>query len=87
MNQLTLGDLMDLVEILLKQGMSMAKVRALPIYLGDDDELNGIHCGWYTNLVDAESNDEDTVYLLEMINDNYGNRINGELKGKAILIS
>ena len=57
----------------------------MPIYLGDDDELNGIHCGWYTNLVDSnDTEDEDNMYTVEMINERRGNI---ELNGKAILIS
>ena len=86
MEQLKLGDLMDFVGMLLQQGMSMKKVRELPVYIGDDDELNGIHCGWYTNLVDADDTaDEDNVYTVDLINEN---RCNIKLeKGKAILIS
>jgi hypothetical protein len=68
-----------------EQGMTMEEIKALPIYLGDDDELNGIHCGWYTNLVDAnDTEDEDNVYTVKLINERRGNI---ELKGKAILIS
>jgi hypothetical protein len=84
MEQLKLGDLMDFVGTLLQQGMSMAKVRALPIYIGDDDELNGIHCAWYMNVVDANNDDENTQYVVEMINEDRGNF---EITGKAILIS
>ena len=87
MKQLTLGDLLDFAAQVRREGMPLEEFRAMPIYIGDDDELNGIHRAWYTNLVDAESNDEDTAYLLEMINDDYGHRVNGKLKGKAILIS
>jgi hypothetical protein len=64
------------------KGMTMEEIRALPIYLGNDDELNGIHCGWYTNLVDP-SNEEDAD-LVEMINED---RCNIKIEGKAILIS
>ena len=86
MKQLTLGDIIDFTTALRKEGMGVAEIRALPIYLGDDDELNGIHCGWYTNLVDADdTEDEDNVYTVELINEN---RCNHKLeKGKAILIS
>ena len=86
MKQLTLGDLLDFAADLRRKGMSLEEFRALPIYIGDDDELNGIHCGWYTNLVDAENTeDEDNVYTVDLINEN---RCNIKLeKGKAILIS
>jgi hypothetical protein len=65
-----------------KQGMTMEEIKALPIYLGNDDELNGIHCGRYTNVVDP-SNPEDAD-LVAMINED---RCNIEIQGKAILIS
>lgn len=65
-----------------QKGMTMEEIKALPIYLGDDDELNGIHCGWYTNLVDPSSSED--ADLVEMINED---RCNIKIEGKAILIS
>ena len=85
MAQLKLGHIFAFVKQLQEQGMTMAEITALPIYIGDDDELNGIHCAWYTNLVDSnDTEDEDNVYTVEMINDTPHNI---ELNGKAILIS
>ena len=86
MEQLTLGDILNFIKMLKTDGMTDKEIRALPIYLGDDDELNGVHCGWYTNLVDADdAEDKDNVYIVELINEN---RCNIKLeKGKAILIS
>ena len=86
MNQLTMKNIFALIKELMDNGMSVKEISDLPIYLGDDDELNGIHCGWYTNLVDADDvEDEDNMYTVEMINEN---RCNIKLeKGKAILIS
>lgn len=84
MKQLTLGDLLDFAADLRRKNMSLEEFRALPIYIGDDDELNGIHCGWCLDIVDANNDDENNQYLVEMINEDYGNH---ELKGKAILIS
>jgi hypothetical protein len=86
MGQLTVRDILVFLYQLKNQGMTMEEIKSLPIYLGDDDELNGIHCGWYTNLVDAENTeDEDNVYTVDLINEN---RCNIKLeKGKAILIS
>ena len=86
MNQLTLGDIMNFMRELKNSGMTAEEIKSLPIYLGDDDELNGVHCGWYTNLVDANDvEDADNVYTVELINERMGN-IKLE-KGKAILIS
>jgi hypothetical protein len=82
MKQLTLGDILKFVSELQKAGMSTKAIASLPIYLGRDDELNGIHTGWYVNLVDSdEEEDEDFV---ELINED---RCNIKLEGKAILIS
>lgn len=83
MEQLKVKDIFALINQLRQEGMTLEEIRELPIYLGDDDELNGIHCGWYVQPIDAE--DEDSVYTIELINENYGN-IKLE-KGKAILIS
>ena len=82
MNQLTLAHIFQFVKELEASGMKLKEISALPIYLGNDDELNGIHCAWYTNLVDT-SNPEDAD-LVEMINED---RCNIEIKGKAIIIS
>ena len=86
MEQLKLGDILNFVKELKSNGMTDKEIKSLPIYLGDDDELNGIHCGWYTNLLDTDDTaDEDNVYTIDLINEN---RCNIKLeKGKAILIS
>lgn len=82
MKQLTLGNIMDLVHALVDQeGMKISDVRALPVYIGDDDELNGIHCAWERGIVDV--NNPDDAYLVEMINEDYGNH---KITSKAILI-
>ena len=84
MDQLTIGDILTLVKKLKDSKMSWDEIRSLPIYLGDDDELNGIHCGWALDIVDINDTDEDNVYLVEMIN---GDRNNIKLDGKAVVIS
>lgn len=84
--QLTLGHILTFVKGLKDEGMSLKEIHELPVYIGDDDELNGIHCAWYTNLVDADdTEDDDNVYTVEMINERRGN-IKLE-SGKALLIS
>ena len=80
--QLTLGQILDFAAQLRRDGMTLEEFRNLPVYLGDDDELNGIHCAWYTNVVDP-NNPEDADFVA-MINED---RCNIEIKGKAILIS
>lgn len=82
MRQCTLGNILAVVSELKNQGMSIKEISDLPVYIGDDDELNGIHCAWYAQTVDQ--NNEDDADLVEMINERSGNF---EIKGKAILIS
>jgi DNA-binding transcriptional MerR regulator len=82
MNQLTVGDILRFIKQMQNDGMTIKEIAALPVYLGIDDELNGIHTGWYTNLIDPDN--EDDADFIELINED---RCNIELKGKAILIS
>jgi hypothetical protein len=81
MEQLTLKDIYDVANELKKKGEDLSQYQ---IYLGNDDELNGIHCGWYTNLLDVNNSDEDNQCMIDMINED---RCNIELKNKGILIS
>ena len=85
MKQLTFGNVLKFINELKNEGMPLEEIYKLPIYIGNDDELNGIHCAWYTNIVDSnDTEDEDNEYLVEMINER---RCNIKLEGKAILIS
>lgn len=81
MGQLTLKDIYELANKLLKKGEDISQYQ---IYLGNDDELNGIHCGWYTNLLDVNDADENNQCMIEMINED---SCNIELENKGILIS
>jgi hypothetical protein len=80
MEQLKIKDLERLIEKLKKK--YPLDYQEIPIYLGDDDELNGIHTGWYCEEIDEK--DESCEDLIEMIKDNYGNV---RFEKKAILIS
>lgn len=82
MEQLTFGDILQFAKTLKEAGMTNKEIKALPVYLGKDDELNGIHCGWYTDIID--STEEVCADIVELINEN---RCNIKLDGKAILIS
>lgn len=84
MNQLKIKDITKMIIALKNKGMSLEEINELPIYIGNDDELNGIHCAWYCETVDKNSTDEDEQYLIEMINeDSHCN----ELQGMGVLIS
>lgn len=82
MDQLKMGDILNLAAALQKEGMSVKEIALLPVYLGRDDELNGIHTAWFVQPVDP--NNEDDADLVELINED---RCNIEIKGKSILIS
>ena len=84
MDQLTINDILALCARLKKEGMTMEEIRLLPIYLGDDDELNGIHTGWALDFVDSNNTTEDDEWMVEMINERRGNI---KLDGKAVVIS
>lgn len=59
MEQLTMGELLGLVEILKKYGRTEEEIKALPVYIRDDDELNGIHTAYYCEqITDDELNSE-----------------------------
>ena len=82
MDQLKFGQILKLASDLQRAGMTVKEIAELPVYLGRDDELNGIHTGWYVQPIDT--NNEDDADLVELISED---RCNVELKGKAILIS
>ena len=85
MDQLTVRDLLLVLnEIRENQEMSYEEFLKLPIYLGRDDELNGIHTGWCVDILDTALKTETDEYLVEMIN---SDRTNVPINGKAILIS
>lgn len=84
MDQLTINDILELCARLIQKGMTIDEVKALPIYLGDDDELNGIHTGWALDFVDANNTTDEDEWVVEMINEDSHNI---KLDGKAVLIS
>lgn len=84
MEQLKLRDIVGLYVRLRESGMSEKEVIELPIYIGNDDELNGIHTAWYCEKLDSEDKNEDMNYLVELINEDHHNI---KLNGKGILIS
>lgn len=81
MKQLTFKDLVKLFEEL-KKKYKIEEILEMPIYIGDDDELNGIHCAWNNQLVDIKEQDDE--WIVDMINEDC---CNNKIKDKAILIS
>ena len=81
MKQLTMNDIYNLCNMLQSRGYDLSKLK---VYLGNDDELNGIHNGWYCELVENKGEEEDNL-IVNLINENIGNNI--EKNEKFILIS
>ena len=84
MDQLTMNDILALCARLRGTGMTMEEIKALPIYLGNDDELNGIHTGWVLDFIDSHNTTDEDEWMVEMINED---RCNVKLDGKAVVIS
>lgn len=82
MDQLTMGAILQLVSELKKEGMTTKEIANLPIYIGNDEELNGIHTAWYGQVIDSNA-DKDADFT-ELINESSHNFT---FNGKAILIS
>lgn len=82
MEQLTIGSILNVINALKECGYTQEDILHMPIYIGDDDELNGIHTAWYANIISGDNNDDE--YFIEMINNNRGNI---KFSGKAILIT
>lgn len=72
MEQLKVKDLMATINHLISK-YGKKKAMEMQVYLGDDDELNGIHSGWDITIIDTtDENDPDfesSVVLAEMIED------------------
>lgn len=81
MDQLTINDILALCARLRQKGMTMEEIRLLPIYLGNDDELNGIHTGWALDFIDANNTTDDDEWMVDMINED---RCNVKLNGKPL---
>lgn len=80
--QLKFGDILKLAKQLKKNGMQEEDICNLPIYIGDDEELNGIHTAFYSEMIDKDcENDNDFCALIQ---ENSSNII---CRGNAILIS
>ena len=79
MGQLTLKAIFDIALELLENGEDLEQY---PVYLGNDNELNGIHNGWYVNLLDVK--DENSSIFAELIEEDCHTT---NLKNKGVLIS
>lgn len=69
-SQCTVKDLRRLLKQIDELPLSEKEKDQIQVYLGDDDELNGIHTGWYAEMVDLEKD----FMINETIAENNSNR-------------
>lgn len=79
--QLTMQSILEVALKLEEQGLDLSKIR---VFLGNDDELNGVHNAWFCELVENDGEEENN-YIVDLINENIGNNV--EENEKFILIS
>lgn len=79
--QLTMQSILEVALKLEEQGLDLSKIR---VFLGNDDELNGIHNAWFCELVENDGEEENNC-IIDLINENIGNNV--EENEKFILIS
>ena len=79
--QLTMQSILEVALKLEEKGLDLSKIR---VFLGDDDELNGVHNAWYCELVENDGEEENNM-IVDLINENIGNNV--EENEKFILIS
>lgn len=71
MQQLVMNDILVMISNLKKNGMPENEILNIPIYIGDDDELNGIHTAWFIQTIN-ENSQSDSEFI-EVINENSNN--------------
>ena len=79
--QLTMQSILEVALKLEEQGLDLSKIR---VFLGNDDELNGVHNAWYCELVENNGEKENNC-IVDLINENIGNNV--KKNEKFILIS
>lgn len=80
---LIFGRILQLAREMKDSGMTDEEIKGLPVYIGNDQELNGIHTAGYSEMI--EPADPDYKDIVELIKEDTTNCI--ELEGRAILIS
>ena len=79
--QLTMEKNLNVALAMKQKGIDLSKIK---VFLGNDDELNGIHNAWYCELVENDGEEENNM-IVDLINENIGNNV--EENEKFILIS
>lgn len=53
------------------KGVDLSKIR---VYLGNDEELNGVHNAYYCELI-KNNGTEDSNYVVDLINEDFNNNL------------
>ena len=81
--QLTVGELEKFINAVKTQHPKDYK--DIPIYIGDDAELNGVHSAWYRNYIPIASKDNEDVPWRDIIDESNCYRLGDD--EVAIIIS
>lgn len=65
--QLTVGELEKFINAVKTQHPKDYK--DIPVYIGDDDELNGVHCARYRNYIPVVSEDNEGATWRDIIDE------------------
>ena len=72
MDNLTVGDVLKAIKKLKEEkGLTDKEISEIPVFIGDDDELNGIHTAWYAQKIEKSNPDDSDLF--SMIEDRFGN--------------
>ncbi len=69
--QLTMQSILEVALKLEEQGLDLSKIR---VFLGNDDELNGVHNAWFCELVENNGEKENNM-IVDLINENIGSSV------------
>ena len=64
----------SILEVALKleeQGLNLSKIR---VFLGNDDELNGVHNAWFCEFIKNDGEKENNM-IVDLINENIGSSV------------
>ena len=59
--QLTMQSILEVALKLEEQGLDLSKIR---VFLGNDDELNGVHNAWFCELVENDGEEENNYIVV-----------------------
>ena len=69
--QLTMQSILEVALKLKEQGLDLSKIR---VFLGNDDELNGVHNAWFCELIKNDGEKENNM-IVDLINENIGGSV------------